>query len=196
MSDKFLKEKNGFCFACEKNVAIKVGVKQEQIEVNGVSVKVNQYFCTCKECGEVAINEDIENQNDFLLYEEYKRKSNMVTAKDIKAFREEYCLSQTNLAKLLSFGEKSIARYELGSIQDESHDLILKLIIHDIQSFKKVWEINKNKLPKSVVQKVENKLYKESILSNYTNVIKYKPMVIFGSNLDEANYIVGGYNNG
>ena len=122
--------------------------------------------------------------------------SNLISSKDIKAFREEHCLSQTNLAKLLSFGEKSIARYELGSIQDESHDLILKLIIHDIQSFKKVWEINKNKLPKSVVQKVENKLYKESILSNYTNVIKYKPMVIFGSNLDEANYIVGGYNNG
>lgn len=46
---------------------------------------------------------------------------------EIKEIRDSFGLSQKDFAILLGFGEKTITRYENGSIQDESHDIAIRL---------------------------------------------------------------------
>ena len=45
--------------------------------------------------------------------------------KEIKKIREQYGLSQRAFAKLLNWGDKTIYRYENGSIQDRAHNSLL-----------------------------------------------------------------------
>jgi transcriptional regulator with XRE-family HTH domain len=44
---------------------------------------------------------------------------------EIKKIREQYGLSQRSFAKLLNWGDKTICRYENGSIQDKAHNSLL-----------------------------------------------------------------------
>ena len=44
---------------------------------------------------------------------------------EIKQIREQYGLSQRSLAKLLNWGDKTIHRYENGSLQDRAHNSML-----------------------------------------------------------------------
>lgn len=47
---------------------------------------------------------------------------------EIKAIREQYGLSQRSFSKLLNWGDKTIFRYENGSIQDKAHNSLLVLL--------------------------------------------------------------------
>lgn len=46
---------------------------------------------------------------------------------EIKAIREKYALTQTAFAKILGLGEKTIARYETGSLQDMAQNNLIEL---------------------------------------------------------------------
>lgn len=60
---------------------------------------------------------------------------------EIVALRENYGLSQVDLAKLLGWGEATISRYESKAIQDEAYDTMLRLIkdnpLQTLEFFKK-----------------------------------------------------------
>ena len=49
----------------------------------------------------------------------------MKSLEEIRAIREQYGLSQRSFAKLLNWGDKTICRYENGSIQDKAHNSLL-----------------------------------------------------------------------
>lgn len=53
---------------------------------------------------------------------------NILTSNEIVDIRENYGLSQVDLAKLLGWGEATIARYESKAIQDEAYDNMLRII--------------------------------------------------------------------
>jgi DNA-binding transcriptional regulator YiaG len=58
----------------------------------------------------------------------YRVKHGLLTSDEIVALRDEYGLSQVDLAKLLGWGEATIARYESKAIQDEAYDTMLRLV--------------------------------------------------------------------
>ena len=49
----------------------------------------------------------------------------MLLPEEIRKIREQYGLSQRSFAKLLNWGDKTICRYENGSIQDKAHNSLL-----------------------------------------------------------------------
>ena len=51
-----------------------------------------------------------------------------MTSSEIIEIRNKYGLSQSKLAKLIKCGEKNIARYEKGAIQDASIDLLIRMV--------------------------------------------------------------------
>ena len=57
-----------------------------------------------------------------------EQKKGLLTSDEIIAIRESYGLSQVDLARLLGWGEVTISRYETKAIQDESYDIMLRLI--------------------------------------------------------------------
>ncbi len=176
MKKLLIKENFGYCFSCEKLQKFKIITQEERLKVKDEYVNANQYKCVCNKCKNNVINEEIEQKNDFVLYEMYKKQKGLMLSSEIKSLREKYSISQVNLAKLLNFGEKSIARYESGSIQDETHDLMLKLIKNDV-IFKSIWEINKSKLDQKSIAKVESKIYSINERFQYKNDIKIQTFI-------------------
>ena len=79
----------------------------------------------CAECGEELYCEELDNATLIRAYNEYRRRHKLLLPEEIKKIREQYGLSQRSFAKLLNWGDKTICRYENGSIQDKAHNSLL-----------------------------------------------------------------------
>jgi len=79
----------------------------------------------CAECGEEFYSEELDNATLVRAYNEYRRRHKLLLPEEIKKIREQYGLSQRSFAKLLNWGDKTICRYENGSIQDKAHNSLL-----------------------------------------------------------------------
>lgn len=114
-----------YCEKCKKEVETKIVIKKEVYNVCGESIEVDAQVLTCKECGEEFYCEKLDNETLIAAYNEYRRRHKLLFAEDIKKIREQYELSQRSFAKLLNWGDKTIRRYENGSIQDKVHNSLL-----------------------------------------------------------------------
>lgn len=146
-----------FCYECAKNVNTKIVEGYEAFNVKGTEIKVLSKKRVCSECGEEMSDVELDDATLTMVYEQYKVMNNMLTSKEIKKIREKYSISQKGLALVLGWGEKTITRYENGSLQDKTHDSILKSI-NNYSKFIEYWEKNKDKLSKNDRTKVETKL--------------------------------------
>lgn len=87
------------------------------------------YFCANAEEEENEFETGaMTNANLLNARNAYRRKVGLLTADEIIEIRENYGLSQVDLARLLGWGEATIARYESKAIQDEAYDTMLRLI--------------------------------------------------------------------
>lgn len=111
---------------CERDYTVKKTIKT--FNVKGEKVKACVKEAYCKECGEPVFVYEIEKENQTIVYDTYKRKKNLLTSEDIINLRKKYGLSQRQLATIIKCGEKNIARYENGAIQDQTINLLLVLV--------------------------------------------------------------------
>lgn len=146
-----------YCYNCQREHTIKEVKEFREYTIKGTKVSGEITILLCKNCGEEIYNKENEINNDRILFDDYKRKNNLLTSQEIKAMRENYELSQAVLAKLLGFGEKTITRYENGAIQDKTHDLLMRLASVE-SNFLQLWETNKNNF-----SSYENKKIKKAI---------------------------------
>ena len=114
-----------YCEECGKEVETKVIIKKETYDVCGEPIEVDAQVLVCAECGEEFYCEEFDNATLINAYNEYRRKHKLLMPEEIKKIREQYGLSQRSFAKLLSWGDKTICRYENGSIQDKAHNSLL-----------------------------------------------------------------------
>ena len=77
-----------------------------------------------------------------------EKKHKLLLPDEIKNIRETYGLSQRSFAKLLNWGEKTIQRYERGSIQDKAHNSLL-LFLKNPENMKIFIEENEINLEKN-----------------------------------------------
>ena len=68
-------------------------------------------------------NENLMNARDA-----YRMNHDLLTSKEIVEIRENYGLSQVDMARMLGWGEATISRYESKAIQDEAYDTMLRLV--------------------------------------------------------------------
>ena len=114
-----------YCEDCGREVETKVITKRESYDVCGESIEVDAQILVCAECGEEFYCEELDNATLMLAYNEYRRRHKLLLPEEIKKIREQYGLSQRSFAKLLNWGDKTICRYENGSIQDKAHNSLL-----------------------------------------------------------------------
>ena len=114
-----------YCEECGREVETKVITKKEAYDVCGESVEVDAQVLVCAECGEEFYCEEFDNATLIRAYNEYRRRHKLLLPEEIKKIREQYGLSQRSFAKLLNWGDKTICRYENGSIQDKAHNSLL-----------------------------------------------------------------------
>lgn len=114
-----------YCEECGKEVETRVITKKENYDVCGESIEVDAQVLVCAECGEEFYCEELDNDTLIRAYNEYRRRHKLLLPNEIKKIREQYGLSQRGFAKLLNWGDKTICRYENGSIQDKAHNSLL-----------------------------------------------------------------------
>lgn len=72
--------------------------------------------------------ENLTGNNLMAARNAYRKTHNLLTSDEIIAVRENYGMTQVEAAKLLGWGEATIARYESKAIQDEAYDTMLRII--------------------------------------------------------------------
>jgi len=116
-----------YCPVCDKEQEMVIIEKQETYPVKGLDIKVRAHVCTCAVCHEEVWDPDMDDDNLRTAYNEYRKIKGLLTPEEIRAIRQRYGVSQTTFAKVLGLGEKTIARYENGSLQDEAQNNLILL---------------------------------------------------------------------
>jgi putative zinc finger/helix-turn-helix YgiT family protein len=135
----------------------KIETRLEKVPVKGEDTEITSEIRVCSKCGEDIFDEKLEEKNLGIAYDIYRKKHNLLFPGEIKAIREKYSLSQNNLAKLLGWGEVTLSRYENGSLPEESHNNLLKLI-EDPFNMKRLLDENPTCINEKSYKKVSNKL--------------------------------------
>ena len=114
-----------YCEECGREVETKIITKKECYDVCDEQIEVDAQVLVCAECEEELYCEELDNATLTRAYNEYRRRHRLLFPDEIKKIREQYGLSQRGFAKLLNWGDKTICRYENGSIQDKAHNSLL-----------------------------------------------------------------------
>lgn len=146
-----------YCEACNKETETIVIQKKEIYKVLGEEIEVEASILTCKECGEELFCEKLDNETLIKAYNAYRKKHKLLTPEEIKEIRTQYDLSQRSFSKLLNWGDKTICRYENGSIQDKAHNSLL-LFLKDPKNMKTYLSKNEINLSDKQINKLQSKI--------------------------------------
>lgn len=117
-----------FCEYCDKFVNTHVKEYSDIIKVKGQDIEITAKGAYCNECGKRLFDRDLDNEALLMAYHKYREIHGLLQPDVIKHIRTKYELSQASFAKLLGFGEKTITRYEGGSLQDEAPNSLIFLM--------------------------------------------------------------------
>lgn len=149
-----MKNLKKYCEHCGKEIDVIIKEISESYPVKGMNVTVNAKVCFCNECGTDLWDDVLDDENLKKAYRKYREQKNLLQPEEIKAIRMQYGLSQTSFAKILGFGEKTITRYENGSLQDTAQNNLL-VLVKNPADFNILWERNKHLLPQFERKKCE-----------------------------------------
>ena len=119
------------CPLCDKVHDVEKRKRITSTIIKGEEVSYEEIFYFCPNVDEEEkefVTGSILNKNLLNARNAYRIKKGLLTSDDIVPIRENYGLSQVDLAKLLGWGEATISRYESKAIQDEAYDTMLRLI--------------------------------------------------------------------
>ncbi len=149
------------CPICGKTHEIEERKRLSSITIKGDRVTYEEQYYYCANAHEDE-NEfetgSMTNENLLSARNAYRKEHDLLTSGEIIEIRENYGLSQVDLARLLGWGEATISRYESKAIQDEAYDTMLRLIkdnpLHALELFKK----NSSKFSESKQIEIKSKI--------------------------------------
>lgn len=174
-----------YCVSCDEEVDYIIKEETKKVTVKGREFEVTLKRTYCAKCGEPVSVDKIAKQNDLIVFDEYRRLENLLTSEQIKTIRTKRGLSQVALARLIDCGEKNIARYETGTIQDRAFDLLIRLVDDD-RSYE-VLKIQK------LGEEVKKSIFAFAPVKGHD---KQKSCEMNNSNINEYEYVEGGVQNG
>lgn len=128
---KIVNEFKCLCLSCMEEHDVSIVEIEETNVFKGEKVNYLAYYHYCKNSNEFYETEDQISNNDTSMKDAYRKKMGLLTSKDIISIRQKFGISQSDLALLLGWGEKTITRYEGHQVQDVAHDSILRKIESD-----------------------------------------------------------------
>lgn len=117
-----------FCLNCDEEQDYYIVTITKEFDVKGVKVIADIEEVYCSKCNNKVFLYKIERNNQIKVFDAYKKATGLLTSKEIINIRKKYNLTQSELARLIRCGEKNIARYENGAIQDQSIDLLIRMV--------------------------------------------------------------------
>lgn len=149
------------CPLCDKTHEVEERQRLATISLKGDMVTYEERFYYCS-------NSDIEenefetgpmmNENLLKARNAYRIIHGLLTSDEIVEVRDNYGLSQVDLARLLGWGEATISRYESKAIQDEAYDTMLRLIKDNPLQALDFLKKNSDKFSEHKVHEVRSKI--------------------------------------
>lgn len=134
-----------YCPNCNSEVESVVRATSETYPVKGEEITIEAHVRFCKCCGNDIWDDKLDAKNLCDAFDVYRQKHNLLKPSEIRAIRERYGLSQVAFARVLGLGDKTIARYENGSIADAAQNNLIELV-RQPSNFKALLEKNKDKI--------------------------------------------------
>ena len=119
------------CPLCDRKHEVEERKRVATIILKGEEISYEEkfYLCAYADADENEFESgSMTNANLLNARNAYRVKHGLLTSEEIVAIRENYGLSQVDLARLLGWGEATISRYESKAIQDEAYDTMLRLV--------------------------------------------------------------------
>lgn len=145
-------KKHMYCPTCEMKKEIEILKEKEIYPVKNEPTEVVAEVTYCTHCREQIWNEEVDTKNLEKAYRKYRDTNGLLQPEDIKKIRQKYNLTQTSFAKILGVGEKTITRYENGSIQDLAQNNLIALSDY-VDVFKLLLDKNKTFISDSDYEK-------------------------------------------
>lgn len=150
-------ERKLYCPYCSEEEYYTIERTKETYPVKGEDTEINALVTKCCNCGNEIWNEELDSQNIKQAYDAYRAKHKLLTSEQIKAIRDKYAISQSTFARALGLGEKTITRYERGSIQDRAHNGLI-LLAERPDAFKCLVELNDELLTEAEIRFLQAKI--------------------------------------
>ena len=143
-----------FCPECGKEMDTVIRSTQETYPVKGEDITIMAHVRYCESCGCDIWDDELDAQNLLTAYAAYREKHHLLQPAEIKEIRIKYDMSQTAFARVLGMGDKTITRYENGSIADAAQNNLLYLV-QQPQVFSDLLERNKEKISEAEYQRAK-----------------------------------------
>lgn len=130
-ADTLIRKIHMNCPICDKTHEVEERKRFTTITMKGEAVTYSERFYVCANTDQEENEFEsgaMTNENLLNARNAYREKKGFLTSHQIVAMRENYGLSQVDLAKLLGWGESTISRYESKAVQDEAYDTMLRLV--------------------------------------------------------------------
>lgn len=122
------------CPICDKLHEVEERKRISTTVIKDVEVAYEEHYYFCANADEEECEFELGsmvNANLMSARNAYRIKMGLLTSNEIVKIRDNYGLSQVDLARLLGWGEATISRYESKAIQDASYDMMLRLVKDD-----------------------------------------------------------------
>lgn len=142
--------------AC-KHKNFKIIQKEETYPVLGENTTILASVKVCEDCGEEVFDFKLDDENLKRAFKKYKRNHALMTADEICALRKKYNISQRTLATLIGCSQATVVRYENGSIQNNTHNNIMRMLLKP-ENMADLLEIKEEELSKKEVSSIRRAL--------------------------------------
>lgn len=166
-----------FCEYCMKENDYEVH------EVNKTSILKDEEIsyiskeAICNKCDNEIFISDICDYNLKILYEEYKKKYNIIKVMELQRIIIKYSINEEPLSLLLGWKKETISRFLDGDMPTSSHSDILKKIYENAKYYSIVLQTNKERIEPTDYNKsrqaVKDILNKDITEEKIDAVIKY-----------------------
>lgn len=139
---------------------MKIKTRKATYTVKGMPVTFEETIKIDEITGEEIYDSNLEQENDVKLYNEYRKLNSLLLPEEIKKIRENFGVTQVEFAQILGLGDKTIARYENGSLQDTAQNNLIKIVGRNPKEFLNLLE-NCKKLSKEKIEELSEKINKK-----------------------------------
>ncbi|MDD2208040.1 MAG: DUF4065 domain-containing protein [Bacilli bacterium] len=139
-------ERKLFCDECRNDVVFTINQKKKEGTIKGEKYSYIGKEAHCVNCDSEIYVAEVNDLNLKALYDEYRKKNNIVSLEIILAIPKKYAIGKRPLSLLLGWGEQTFSRYCDGDMPTKQYSEILQKIYDDPTYYAEILKNNKENL--------------------------------------------------
>jgi putative zinc finger/helix-turn-helix YgiT family protein len=160
-NDYLIKKLDTECPICDKVHTLEIRKRHSQTIVKEEAVEYEETYYSCP-LSDGEENEYVPaalmDENLLRARDSYRMKRGLLTSFEIASIRSMYGMSQSDFAALLGWGDVTVTRYESKLIQDETYDIMMRMVSEDPLFALERLERNKSRFSSEKYEKIRSNI--------------------------------------